>query len=196
VPAGSEQAEHFRYDPADPVPTHGGRLLARRAGPVDRRPVEDREDVLVFTSDPLSSPVEATGRVSLVLHASSTAVDTDFVAALVDVHPDGYAELLADGIVRARFRDSLSRPTMMVAGEVYEFRIDLWSISHLFGSGHRIRVEVTSSSFPRWNRNLNTGLSLLTECTPVIAEQTVHHDELRPSRLLLPVVARRTGRST
>jgi len=190
APTTAEPPDSYLYDPLDPVPTLGGRLLARAAGPMDRRPVESRDDVLVYTSDALDHPIEAVGQVTVVVYASSSAPDTDFVASLVDVYPDESAQLIADGIVRARHQAVTGDSRPLEPGRPREFCIDLWSIGHVFAAGHRIRLEVTSSSFPRWNRNLNTGLPLLSEEVPVEAAQTVYHDPDRPSRMMLPLRVR------
>jgi putative CocE/NonD family hydrolase len=152
--------------------------------------VEQRRDVLVFTSEPIDRPIEITGPVSVELWASSSAVDTDFTAKLVDVHPDGYAMNLLDGIIRARYRDSASRPEPMEPGQPYRFTIDLWSTSNVFLPGHRIRLEVSSSNFPRFDRNLNTGQPFGQGAAGVTAHQTVFHQADRPSAVVLPVIPR------
>ena len=132
---------------------------------------------------------EVTGPVRMVLHASSTARDTDFTAKLVDVYPDGFCQRLCDGLVRARFRNGFGVPEQFLEpGEVVEYEIDLWSTSHVFAPGHRIRLEVSSSAFPKYNRNLNTGGPIATDTEIVKATQEVWHDALRPSRLILPEI--------
>lgn len=179
-PSSDEGATEFVYDPADPVPTVGGHLVMVNAfppGPKDQTSIEARQDVCVFTSAPLQKELEITGRIRVVLHCVSSAPSTDWVARLCDVHPNGQSFNLCDGIVRVREgADS--------AG-VHE--IDLWSTSNVFLPGHRIRVHVTSSSFPRWDRNLNTGDqdSLRFE----VARQTIRHDADHPSYIKLPVIA-------
>jgi putative CocE/NonD family hydrolase len=193
-PAGPSTADRFRYDPDDPVPSLGGNNCCGTptpAGPMDQRPIEGRRDVLVYDSDVLSEELEATGPVKVVLYASSDAVDTDFVAKLVDVHPDGASYNMAEGILRARYRDSLSRPTPLVPGQVYKMEIDLVGTSVAFRRGHRIRVHVTSSHFPQFDRNPNTGAAFGTTKQVKVAQQTVHHDAERPSHVLLPVIPRR-----
>jgi len=152
--------------------------------------VEEREDVLVYTGDPLTSDLEVTGPISLKLFTSSSAPDTDFTAKLVDLHPDGYAQNIAEGVVRARFRDSLHNPTLIIPGEVYEFTIDLWATSHLFKEGHSLRLEVSSSNFPRYDRNPNTGSDFGIDTELRTAQQKVFHDTRYPSRLTLPVIPR------
>ncbi|MCP5035552.1 MAG: CocE/NonD family hydrolase [Actinomycetia bacterium] len=190
VPPANEAADTFVYDPLDPVPTMGGNNLIIDMGVRDQRPVEDRLDVLVFTSDPLDRPMEVTGPVTVELWASSSAVDTDFTAKLIDVRPDGYAMNLLDGIIRARYRDSAADPDLMEPGEVYRFTIDLWATSNLFQTGHRIRLEISSSNFPRFDRNLNTGEPFGEGATPVTANQTIYHQAARPSAVVLPVIPR------
>lgn len=187
-PPGEEPADHYRYDPADPVPTRGGNTLILPVGVQDQREVERRPDVLVYTGQVLEKPLEVTGPLTVVLYASSSAPDTDFTAKLVDVRPDGYAQNIADGILRARYRESLTHPTLLSPGQVYEFRIDLWATSHVFLPGHRIRVEISSSNFPRFDRNLNTGGEQATGTQFQVAEQTVFHTRRWCSHILLPVI--------
>jgi len=192
-PPGSEPPARYVYDPENPVPTVGGRLCcgeATKPGPYDQRPNEDRQDVLVFSTPPLERDVEVTGPVSLELFASSSAVDTDFTALLADVEPSGYARFLTDGIVRARYRRSTRRAVLLVAGAVERYTIDLWATSNLFRAGHRIRLYVSSSNFPRFDRNPNTGEPVAAAAKGVPAEQVVHHDAERPSALVLPIVPR------
>ena len=193
-PAGPSTADRFRYDPDDPVPSLGGNNCCGTptpAGPMDQRPIEGRRDVLVYDSDLLSEEVEATGPVKVVLYASSDAVDTDFVAKLVDVHPDGASYNMAEGILRARYRESLAKPTPLVPGQAYRMEIDLVGTSVAFRKGHRIRVHVTSSHFPQFDRNPNTGAAFGTTKQVKVAQQTVYHDAERPSHVLLPVIPRR-----
>ena len=189
-PPAGEPADHFVYDPDDPVPTRGGNTLILAMGVQDQRPAEARDDVLVYTSPPVTEALEVTGPLVVVLHAASTAPDTDFTAKLVDVSPDGYARNLADGIVRARYRESRESPRPLAPGEVATFRIDLWATSHVFAAGHRIRVDVSSSNFPRFDRNLNTGEDQATGTRRQAARQTVFHDARYPSHIVLPVIPR------
>ena len=192
-PPGDGAPDRFHYDPMDPVPTLGGQSMAIpmiEAGALDRQPVERRDDVLVYTTAPLTHDLEVTGPVSLVLHASSSAPDTDFTAALVDVHPDGKAIVICEGIVRARFRESIELPELIEPGRVYAFNVDMWETSNVFKAGHRVRLEVSSSNFPRFDRNLNTGHRPGVDAEMRVAEQTVYHDSERPSRLVLPVIPR------
>jgi hypothetical protein len=192
--AHTEAADAFTYDPANPVPTVGGPLCCDathlRPGPRDQKDVESRADVLVYSTPPLESDTEVTGPVSLDLFASSSAVDTDFTAKLVDVWPNGFAQNLTEGILRARYRESTAEAKPIVPGKVYEYKIDLWSTSNVFLKGHRIRLEVSSSNFPRFDRNLNTGKLASTDAEFVKATNTIYHDATHPSALLLPVVAR------
>ncbi len=185
-----EPADTFTYDPDDPVPTHGGNNLTVPLGVMDQRPIEGRDDVLFFNSDVLERAVQATGPVTVELWAASSTPDTDFTAKLVDVRPDGYAHNLADGIIRARYRDSASAPSLLEPGEVSRYTIDLWATSHVFLPGHRIRVEISSSNFPAYDRNPNTGREIATETELVVAEQRILHDAEHPSHLVLSVMPR------
>ncbi len=192
-PATGQPADHFVYDPDDPVPTIGGPVCCTGtadapAGGFDQSAVEDRDDVLVYTSEPLTEALEVTGPIELVLHVSSDARDTDFVAKLVDVQPDGTPVNVQEGIQRARYREGYDRKVWMEEGEVYEVRIDLQATANQFLPGHRIRLEVTSSSFPRWERNLNTGGNNYDETEWVLARNTVHHSPGRLSHVMLPIV--------
>jgi putative CocE/NonD family hydrolase len=138
----------------------------------------------------LDHDLEVTGPVQMVLHAATSAPDTDFTAVLCDVRPDGYAHNIADGVVRASFRERYDEPSAVQPGQDYEFRINLWNVSHLVRAGHRLRVHISSSDFPRWDRNPNTGKPFGTDTTTVVAEQTVFHDTIRPSHVVLPVIPR------
>ncbi|WP_261793111.1 CocE/NonD family hydrolase, partial [Pseudoxanthomonas taiwanensis] len=159
-------------------------------GAFDQRQVEARHDVLVYTSEPLEQPLEVTGFVDAVLKVSSSAPDTDFAVKLVDVAPDGTAWIVGDTMLRARYRDGYESPRLMQPGQVYELRPTPIATSIQFGKGHRIRVEVTSSNFPKFARNLNTGGANETESEPVVAENAVHHSADAASYIELPVVAR------
>ncbi len=183
-----EPVDNYRYDPNDPVPTTGGANLAIPSGPYDQRKVEERADVLVYTSAPLEKPVEVTGPVRMTLYAASSARDTDFTAKLVDVSPDGTAWNLTDGIIRARYRNSDTEQELIEPGEVYKYEIDLWVTSNVFLEGHRIRVEVSSSNFPRFDRNPNTGHPFGQDAEVVTAEQAIYHNARYPSHLILPVI--------
>jgi putative CocE/NonD family hydrolase len=184
-----EPGDEFVYDPNDPVPTAGGcNLVGCPAGPRDQSQVEKRNDVLVFTSETLKTELEVTGPVKVILYAASTAKDTDFTAKLLDVHPDGRPFNLCDGIARASRRDSKNEPSLIQPGEVYRYEIDLWVTSNAFLPGHKIRVEISSSNFPRFDRNLNTGEPFGTGAEFIKATQTIYHDKERPSHVLLPVI--------
>jgi len=184
------EVDRFIYDPEQPVPTLGGSCLRTQAGPTDHQPVERRDDVLVYTSPALEDPLEVTGFVRMILYASSDVIDTDFVARLCDVYPDGRSIILCDGIVRTRFREGLDREVMMTPGTIYELDIDMGVTSNVFLPGHCLRLEITSSCFPRFARNLNTGEPQATGIRMQSATQTVHHSEMYPSHLVLPIVPR------
>jgi len=189
---GTEPADQYVCDPNHPVPTHGGPVLGDTGhyppGPLDQRAVETRPDVLVYTTPAFSHDTEVTGHVALELYVSSSAVDTDFVGKLIDVSPNGQAENLTDGILRARYRISEEKPELMNPGQVYKLTIDLWSTSNVFLAGHKLRLEIESSNFPRFDRNLNNGLSPETSKDPVPATNVIYHDNAHPSALLLPVI--------
>jgi putative CocE/NonD family hydrolase len=190
---GSDGPDAYEYDPANPVPTIGGRLCCGDAippGPADQRPNEGRADVLIFSTAPLDRDVEVTGWIHAEIEAASSAVDTDFTALLADVEPSGYARFLTDGIVRARYRNSTEKAEAIVPGEIYRYNIDLWATSNVFKSGHRIRLYISSSNFPRFNRNLNTGEAVLGGTRMVKAAQKIYHDAGHPSVLVLPVIPR------
>ena len=190
-PSAPSASDRFRYDPSDPVPSDGGNNCCGTptpAGPRDQRTIEARQDVLIYTSDVLQEEIEVTGPVKVVLHASSDAVDTDFVARLVDVHPDGTTYNMAEGMLRARYRESLSRPSPLQPNQVYRFEIDLVGTSVAFLKGHRLRVHVTSSHFPQFDRNPNTGAKFGATKEVRAAQQTVYHDAEHPSHILLPVI--------
>lgn len=186
---GDEPPDVFVYDPANPVPSLGGNHLGSPpTGPYDQAEIEKRDDVLVYTTPPLEEAVEATGPVTVTLFAQSSAPDTDFTAKLVDVHPDGKAYNLCDGIVRARHREPDAPSSLIEPGNVYEYEIDLWVTSNLFKKGHRIRLEISSSNFPRFDRNPNSGKPFATDTEVFKATQTVLHNTEHPSRLTLPVI--------
>jgi uncharacterized protein len=182
----------FVYDPRNPVPTTGGAVCCNPKifpwGPMDQRSVEQRPDVLTYSTAPLAADTEVTGPIKVLLYASSNAPDTDFTAKLVDVFPDGLARNLTDGILRVRYRDSLEAPKLMTPGEVYRMTIDAGVTSNVFRAGHRIRLEISSSNFPRFDRNPNTGVLPADATEMRKATQTVFHDHDRHSYLLLPVV--------
>ena len=187
---GREPSDHYTYDPKDPVPT--GESGGYSRAPMDRRTVEQRPDVLVYTSAVLTADVEVTGPLALTLWIASSARDTDFTGTLVDVFPDGTARALADGILRARYRAGKTTPTLLTPNQPTEITIDLGATSNLFRAGHRIRLEVSSSNFPRFDRNPNTGGVFGQDATVIRATQTILHEASHPSRLLLPVVPRQS----
>ena len=189
---GRESPDHYTYDPKDPVPTGASGGYSRT--PSDRRTVEQRPDVLVYTSAPLTADLEVTGPLSLTLWVASSARDTDFTGTLVDVFPDGTARALSDGILRARYRGGKMAAILLKPGEPTEVTIDLGATANLFRAGHRIRLEVSSSNFPRFDRNPNTGGVFAEDRDVVTARQTIFHDDRYPSRLQLPVVPRPTAR--
>ncbi|HEY4905421.1 MAG TPA: CocE/NonD family hydrolase [Candidatus Sulfotelmatobacter sp.] len=193
VPPHSESPDRYSYDPSNPVPTIGGPLCCDSGhlapGPRDQRAAEAREDVLVYSTPVFARDTEITGPISLELFAKSSAVDTDFTAKLVDVAPDGFAQNLTEGIIRARYRDSQGKSTLLNPGETYKFTIDLWSTSNVFLKGHVLRLEVSSSNFPRFDRNPNTGEASGTGQNFVSATNSVYHDAEYPSALVLPVIA-------
>ena len=193
-PPAGEREDRYRYDPANPVQTIGGGDCCNgglvTAGAYDQRQIEARGDVLVYTSEPLHEPMEVTGFVETVLHVSSSARDTDFAVKLVDVAPDGTAWIVGDTMQRARYRDSYTRPEPLQPGQVVALRPTPIATSIRFGKGHRIRVEVTSSNFPKFARNLNTGGDNEREDAPVVADNAVHHAGEAASYIELPVVRR------
>ncbi len=188
-----EPPDSFSYDPAAPVPSVGGPgccsgTSEAPSGAFDQSEVETRNDVLVYSTPPLARGIEVTGPLEAVLFVSSSARDTDFAAKLVDVYPDGRAFNIQEAILRARYRDGFTREVWMKPGNVYKLRIDLKATSNYFGPGHRVRLEVTSSSFPRFDRNLNTGGRNYDETTWLVAQNGVHHSSTHPSYLRLPTV--------
>ncbi len=193
--AASEPADQYVYDPSNPAPTTGGPLCCDGThlpgGPKDQRAVEARDDVLIYSTGPLARDMEVTGPVSLTIYAKSSAVDTDFTAKLVDVWPNGFAQNLTEGILRARYRNSQEKPELINPGEIYPLTIDLWSTSNVFKQGHKLLLEVSSSNFPRFDRNLNSGETNQSSAAMVTATNAIYHDAQHPSALLLPVIPKR-----
>jgi putative CocE/NonD family hydrolase len=195
---GQEAWDAYLFDPRNPAPTVGGPTflpglqIGANAGPRDQRPVEDRPDVLAYTSSPMVQSLEVTGPLTVTLYAATSAPDTDFVARLCDVYPDGASRILAEGILRARYRGGYEHPSLVRPGQVYEYQINLVATSTVFQPGHRIRVDVTSSSFPRFDRNPNTGNPLGQDGPEDLqpALQRVFHDSEHPSHILLPLIPR------
>src|SRR5229473_559682 len=190
---GGEKADQFTYDPNDAVPTLGGPLCCgpfppAGLGPQDQSKAEARSDVLVFTTPALAKDLEVTGPVLLDLYLSSSAVDTDFTGKLVDVWPNGFAQNLTEGILRLRYRNSQEKPELAKADEVYDVTVDLWATSNVFLAGHKLRLEVSSSNFPRFDRNLNTGEEQASGSRMSKATNIIYHDKAHPSALVLPLV--------
>jgi putative CocE/NonD family hydrolase len=189
---GEEKDDQYVYDPSDPAPTIGGPLccgpLPTGIGPEDQRPAETRADVLVFTTPAFAQDTEVTGPVALDLYVSSSAVDTDFTGMLVDVWPNGFAQNLTSGILRMRYRNSQEKPELANPGETYHVTVDLWATSNVFLAGHKLRLEVSSSNFPRFDRNLNTGEIQARATRMIKATNVIYHDKAHPSALILPVV--------
>jgi putative CocE/NonD family hydrolase len=185
-PKGAAQ-DRFTYDPANPVPTVGG-VSGGPAGPREQGALATRNDILTYTSAPLSARLEVTGPIKVTLFAATDARDTDFTAKLVDVHPDGKAYNIVDGVIRARYRQGTGKAVLISPGAVLEYTIDLWSTSHAFLPGHRLRVDISSSNFPRLDRNLNTAESPELATAMVKARQTIYHDAAHPSHIVLPVI--------
>jgi uncharacterized protein len=187
-----EKPDQYVYDPNDAVPTIGGPLccqpLPTGVGPQDQRPAEARGDVLVFSSPGFTQNTEVTGPISLDLYVSSSAVDTDFTGKVVDVWPNGFAQNLTEGILRLRYRSSQEKPELGNPGEIYHISVDLWATSNVFLPGHKLRLEVSSSNFPRFDRNLNTGEDQARGTRMIKATNVIYHDKSRPSALVLPIV--------
>jgi hypothetical protein len=188
----SEPADVYVYNPGNPTPTVGGPLCCDQEhiepGPRDQRTVENRDDVLVYSTGPLASDLEVTGPVTADLFVKSSAVDTDFTAKLVDVTPDGFAQDLTEGILRMRYRSSPEHATLMNPGQIYEISLDLWATANVFLRGHSLRLEISSSNFPRFDRNLNTGEEARFGRNFVPANNTILHDSQHPSSLVLPIM--------
>jgi putative CocE/NonD family hydrolase len=190
--AKSEPSDSYVYNPTNPTPTFGGPLCCdehhMEPGPRDQRAVENRDDVLVYSIGPLAKDIEVTGPVTATLFVKSSAVDTDFTAKLVDAGPDGFAQDLTEGILRMRYRDSQEHANFMNPGQVYQITVDLWATSNVFLKGHSIRLEIASSNFPRFDRNLNTGEEVKFAHTSVPATNVILHDAQHPSALVLPIM--------
>jgi putative CocE/NonD family hydrolase len=186
-----EQPDRYTYDPAKPVPTRGGGLccsLQFPGGAYDQRSIEERPDVLVYSTPPLEQDVEVTGPISADLYCSSSALDTDFTVKLVDVDRAGFARNVSDGILRMRYRNSPEHQEMLQPGAIYKIHIEMNATSNVFLAGHRLRVEVSSSNFPRFDRNLNTGQDQGHSKMMARADNIIYHDREHPSAVILPVV--------
>ena len=189
---GAETPDKYVYEPSQPVPTTGGPLCCderhERPGPLDQRPVEARDDVLIYSTASFTRDTEVTGPVLLEFYAKSSSIDTDFTAKLVDVWPNGFTQNLTEGIIRARYRESTAKAVFLNPDQIYKFNLNLWSTSNVFLKGHMLRLEVSSSNFPRFDRNLNTGQPAAAGHVYVSATNTILHDAEHPSALILPVV--------
>jgi predicted acyl esterase len=179
---------NYTYNPINPVPTIGGQNLNIEAGPYDQSPVENRDDVLVFTSETLNEPYEATGPLKAKLYVSSNSSDTDFTVKLTDVYPDGRSMLITDGILRMRKRNGTDHWELIEPGETYEIEVDLGSISYIWNTGHKIRVAVSSSNYPRFLNNPNTVDGIYQNTTYNIAQNTLYLDGIHPSCLIFPLI--------
>jgi len=193
---GDEPADTFEYDPNNPVAIALetdywalGQYLK------DRQGVESRQDILVYTSPSFGEEIEITGSIEVTLFAASSVKDTDFTATLVDVFPDGYCHMIQEGIIRARYRDPSAQPTLIEPEKIYEYSIGLWATSFVIKSGHKLRVEISSSNFNRFDRNLNTGDAPGSSDEVQIASQTIYHDQQHPSHIKLPIVSRKSQRA-
>jgi putative CocE/NonD family hydrolase len=189
--------DSFTYNPTDPVPSMGGNVCCSTvpSGPWDQRSVEERKDVLVYTTQAMKEPTEITGPIKMELFAATSARDTDWTAKLVDVQPNGYAQNIQSGIVRARYREGSGKPAQMIEpGKVYGYTLDLWATSYVILPGHKLRLEVSSSDFPRFDRNLNTGEDPATGTEMTAAKQTIYHSARYPSHVVLPLIPQETGK--
>ena len=184
----AEKTDSFVYDPAKPVPFITAPTSGQIGGPDDYRTVESREDVLVYSTEPIRENVQVCGPIKVVLHAASTAKDTDFTAKLIDVWPEGFAQRLSDGMVRARFRNGMEKQQLIEPGKIYTYNIDAWNTCQVFLKGHRIRLELSSSAFPKYDRNPNTGAPLGKTIEMVTAGQTIYHDVQHASYVELPII--------
>ena len=183
---GTASQSTFTYNPARPAPTPFWKENFQNGTNEDLRPIQRRDDVLVFTTEPLTEALNVVGMLSAELYVSTSAVDTDFVARLSDVNPDGYSMRLNAGILRLRFREGYEQMKLVTPGEVVKVTVDMWATGHQFQPGHRVRLEITSSAFPTWAPNFNTGGNVWEETDPIIAENSVHHSAQYPSKLILP----------
>ncbi|NIP79382.1 MAG: CocE/NonD family hydrolase, partial [Gemmatimonadetes bacterium] len=193
-PPTRDRPDRYSYDPADPVPSHGGNVCctgnAVRGGALDQQELEQRPDILVYSTPPLEEGIEVSGPITVTLYVSSDAKDTDFTVKLIDVEPDGTAYNLDETIQRARYREGYDRTVWMEEGVVYRVVLGPMNTSNWFAPGHRIRIEVSSSNFPRFDRNLNTGGRNYDETVGVVARNAVHHSDAYPSSVELTVAPR------
>jgi putative CocE/NonD family hydrolase len=188
--AGGARTDRYTYNPRHPVPSIGGRFQASvPGGPYDQRPLLGRRDVLVYTTAPLRRKLAVIGPITVTLYASSSARDTDWTAKLDDMYPDGRSMLIEYGIQRARYRASETHPTLIRSGKVYQYTIHVWPTANVFKAGHRLRLEISSSNFPMYDRNPNTGAPFAQNAALRTARQTIFHDLHHPSEITLPIVA-------
>jgi putative CocE/NonD family hydrolase len=193
APGANESADSYVYDPSNPVQTRGGPLCCAQTlllpGPKDQTSIETRHDVLIYSTEPLAQNLDVTGAITAELYVKSSAVDTDFTAKLVDVHPDGYAQNMTEGIFRMRYLVSREKPGKITPGQIYKITVDLVATSNVFLAGHRLRVEISSSNYPRFDRNLNTGDPDIAHASAkVVATNTIVHDAAHPSAIVLTVL--------
>jgi putative CocE/NonD family hydrolase len=191
----ADNPDGFTYDPMNPVPSYGGNVCctgnAVTGGAFDQRKLEARPDILVYTTEPLKEGIEVSGLMEVTLYVSSDAKDTDFTVKFIDVYPGGPAYNLDETIQRLRYRDGYDKPLVwMEPGKVYKVTLQPMTTSNYFEAGHRIRIEVSSSNFPRFDRNLNTGGNNFDEVQGVVAHNAVHHSKQYPSQLTITVVKR------
>jgi uncharacterized protein len=184
----NEPTDTYQYNPAHPVPFITDSTSTQIGGPDDYSAIERRDDVLVYMTEPLKEEIEVTGPIRVDLYASSSAPDTDFMAKLVDIWPSGFVQRLCDGMVRARFREGMDRPSLIEPGKIYKFSIDCWNTCQVFKTGHRIGLEISSSAFPKFDRNLNTGAPLGITTEMAIAEQRIYHNVEHQSAVVLPII--------
>ena len=191
MPGGRSDSLKYTYDPMDPVPTLGGNIMeSSLRGPYDQASLDDRTDVLRFVTEPFDAPTEITGPISAEFYAATDSKDTDFMAKLIVVKPDGMAFNLVDGVSRARYREGYEKEIRREPNEVYQYSIDMWATSYLLESGDRLRIDVTSSNFPRLARNLNTGAPFAQTTEMKVAHQVLHMSEQYPSHIVLPIIPR------
>ncbi|WP_232696667.1 CocE/NonD family hydrolase [Brevibacillus daliensis] len=187
---GEAEVDRYQYDPANPVPFITEATSSQIGGPDDYSAIERRDDVLVYSTEVLTEDVEVTGPIKMQLFAASSATDTDYMVKLLDVWPNGVVQRLTDGMVRARFRKGMEHPELIEPDKVYEYTVDCWNTCHVFKKGHQIRIEVASSAFPKYDRNLNTGEHLGHGSRMIVADQTIYHNHQYPSAVLLPIIPR------
>jgi putative CocE/NonD family hydrolase len=198
APPATDAPDSFVYDPMKPVPSYGGNVCctgtAIQAGSFDQRKMEARADILVYTTEPFKEGIELSGPITPTLYVSSDVKDTDFTVKVIDVYPDGRAYNLDESIQRMRYREGYERPvSWMEKGKVYKVALQPLTTSNYFGPGHRLRIEVSSSNFPRFDRNMNTGGNNYDETKGVVARNSVHHSKQYPSQVTITVVPRNAG---